>query len=233
MQADLATALSVIAILISGDIPSMTWSIGGAFPASLPLLSPGKGILGTHNKYEGDASIVHGDAYMEGGSVGTFLPDKWAAIMDAAGPENNLNLAKVAGLSSAFTKKSESTNPYYISLPFSGLVAPAAYNFVVNFMSNHSAETPGGFLTREVATQFFAVQGDNVNNYKVDRGQERIPLNWYKRPGLPNQYGNADVFIDLIGNQALYDNIIRFGGNTGTSPSSPPLFPLSFPPSSI
>lgn len=48
MGADLASVLAAIAVLISGDIPTLTWSIGGGFPSSAPgLLSDPKGILGT------------------------------------------------------------------------------------------------------------------------------------------------------------------------------------------
>lgn len=51
MSPDLAIGLAVIAILISGDIPSGQWSIGGGFPSTLPLvLSDPKGIAGTHSE---------------------------------------------------------------------------------------------------------------------------------------------------------------------------------------
>jgi hypothetical protein len=52
-------------------------------------------------------------------------------------------------------------------------------------MSNHSAENPGGFLSREVLSSFFAVtgtgegaSGDNPGDFVQHRGQERVPLNW-------------------------------------------------------
>ena len=39
------------------------------------------------------------------------------------------------------------TNPYYFTGAFSTIVVvPAAYNFVINFMSNHSAAEPSGYL---------------------------------------------------------------------------------------
>lgn len=42
-------------------------------------------------------------------------------------------------------EQSIATNPYFFSAPFSGvLVAPAAYMFVINLMSNHSAAEPNG-----------------------------------------------------------------------------------------
>lgn len=58
MSPDLALVLSVIAIAISGDPIAGTWSIGGGFKGALGLLGQPTGILGTHNRYEGDASII-------------------------------------------------------------------------------------------------------------------------------------------------------------------------------
>lgn len=58
MSPELALALAVIAIGISGDPVAGTWSIGGAFPGAVGLLGTPTGIVGTHTRYEGDASIV-------------------------------------------------------------------------------------------------------------------------------------------------------------------------------
>lgn len=58
MSPELALALSVIAIGISGDPVAGTWSIGGGYGGTLGLLGKPTGIAGTHNRYEGDASIV-------------------------------------------------------------------------------------------------------------------------------------------------------------------------------
>lgn len=158
MSPELAAALAAVAILISGDIPSGQWSIGAGFPSSLPLvLSNPKGIVGTHDKYEGDASVTRGDAYLNGGNVGVFKWEKWNNLWSMG--EDGFTLDKFANQSSYNTEVSQSTNPYYFSGPFSGIVAPAAHNFVVNFMSNHSAEVPGGTLTREVLQSFWAVTG--------------------------------------------------------------------------
>jgi hypothetical protein len=58
MSTDLALVLAAIAIAISGDLIAGEWSIGGSFPGTLGLLGTPTGIVGTHNRYEGDASIV-------------------------------------------------------------------------------------------------------------------------------------------------------------------------------
>ena len=58
MSPDLALVLAVLSIGICGDPIAGTWSIGTGQPGSLGLLGPPTGIVGTHNRYEGDASIV-------------------------------------------------------------------------------------------------------------------------------------------------------------------------------
>lgn len=57
MAPDLALILAVISVALSGDPIATTWSIGGPYSPTLPLF-PAGGIYSTHNKYEGDASIV-------------------------------------------------------------------------------------------------------------------------------------------------------------------------------
>jgi hypothetical protein len=44
-------------------------------------------------------------------------------------------------------------NPYYFTGAFSTIVVvPAAYNFVINFMSNHTADEPSGYLVSTPTT---------------------------------------------------------------------------------
>jgi hypothetical protein len=86
--------------------------------------------------------------------------------------------------------ESEATNPYYFAAPFSTtLVSPAAYNFVINFMSTHTAEEPNGYLNGDIFKEFFAVTGD-YPNFTWQKGQEKVPDNWYKRTDT-NQYSAA------------------------------------------
>lgn len=49
-------------------------------------------------------------------------------------------------------------------------------------------------------------------------GQERIPLNWYRRP-TTSQYNVVEVVADLQISNAAYPGITRVGGNTGTTDS--------------
>ncbi|KAF2133888.1 Cloroperoxidase [Dothidotthia symphoricarpi CBS 119687] len=211
MSPDLATVLAVIATALSGDPIGGTWSIGGAYSPTVPIF-PAGGIVSTHNKYENDASIVRGDAYLNGGNVGVFQMRSWEHLYQLA---EEYTLDDIAKQSDYVTRWSVLNNPYYFSGPFSGLVAPAAHDFVINFMSNHSAEKPGGTLTRETLKSFFAVTGDAPGSFVHNRGQERIPDNWYKRPAA-NAYNLVNVLQDLLVNNAMYPGSIRIGGNTGT-----------------
>jgi hypothetical protein len=54
MGTDLAAFLAIVAVGLSGDPLTETWSIGTGFDDAFV----NRGIAGTHNKYEGDASIM-------------------------------------------------------------------------------------------------------------------------------------------------------------------------------
>jgi hypothetical protein len=77
--------------------------------------------------------------------------------------------------------------------PFAGLVPPIAHHFIINLMSNHSADNLNGFLTKDVLKSFFAISGpDDALVY--NQGQEQIPQNWYRRP-TSNPYGAAAAAV--------------------------------------
>ncbi|CZT17407.1 uncharacterized protein RCC_03241 [Ramularia collo-cygni] len=223
MNEDLSLALAVISVALAGDIVTQTWSIGGEYSPALPLggllglgslLGKPRGIIGTHNKYEGDASIVRGDAYLNGGQQ-VFQLRSWNRLYPLAASEGGLTMDKVAKHNDYTHGWSILNNPYFFSAPFSGLVTVAAHNFVVAFMSNHSEEAPGGYLDGEVLKCFFGVTGE-PGNFKYNFGQERIPENWYKRAGGLSSYTLPDVALDGLTNNAMYPGLISIGGNTGT-----------------
>ena len=58
MAPDLASFFSVLAVALGGDYLTDTWSIGGAYPSTIPGLGEPQGIVGTHNRYESDASAT-------------------------------------------------------------------------------------------------------------------------------------------------------------------------------
>ena len=96
-------------------------------------------------------------------------------------------------------------------------------------MSNHSAENPGGFLSKDVLKTFYSVAGE-PGSFVWTPGHERIPNNWfvlnillfgytvslkcrYKRPS-PLEI--TDIVLDALENNAMYPGQIAIGGNTGT-----------------
>jgi hypothetical protein len=104
-------------------------------------------------------------------------------------------------------------NPYFFQAPFAGLVPPIAHHFVVNLMSNHTADNKNGYLDRNILKTFFAISGpDDAHVYNA--GQERIPLNWYRRP-TSNPYGAKEAVADVAILALKYPEIVSIGGNTG------------------
>jgi len=213
MAPDLALVLAVAAVGLVGDPVAQSWSIGGRYSPVLPLTTAA-GILGGHNKLEGDASFGRGDAYLNGGNVNAFETDRFQRFYEMA---ETYGQAEAAAHSDYNTRWSILNNPYYFSGPVSSIVTTGAYNFVINFMSNHSEEVPGGTLDRETLKTFFAVSGE-PGSFTHSPGQERIPLNWYRRP-TTNQYNLVEVVADLAISNAAYPGILRIGGNTGTTDS--------------
>lgn len=47
-----------------------------------------------------------------------------------------------------------------------------------------------------------------------NKGQERVPENWYRRPNI-SPYNLADVFADVGIGYLSYPNTLKIGGNTG------------------
>jgi hypothetical protein len=124
----------------------------------------------------------------------------------------NLSATRIHG--SWVRAQSISTNPYYFSPPFAGFAAAAAHAFVVNFFSNHSVDEPNGYLDAYNLKSFFGVSGPD-SALVWNKGQERIPYNWYRRPST-NPYTITSATLDLFANIQYYPDVVVVGGNTGT-----------------
>lgn len=153
---------------------------------------------------------------MHNGFVGAFEMHRWERLYSLLGSDG-LTHDKAASQAYYTAEYSILNNPYYFSEPFSGLVAPDAHNFVVNFMSNRSEEHKGGVLHGNVLKSFFAVTG-SPGKFVHHPGMERIPDNWYKRP-TSQPMNTVDTNVDTVVNNQMYPGIIRFGGNTGKTNS--------------
>lgn len=221
MGADLSAFLAAFAVLVNGDPIAGTWSIGGPQPAGpLNLFGKPQGIDFSHNNYEGDASIARFDAYLNNGDAHsldvTRFEDAYAYTDPRAG-NDRYTLDRFSQNYALKVRESINDNPYAFWAPFSGLVAPAAYNFVINFMSNRTKEEPNGYLDGAQFKTFFAISG-TPGNFQWNKGQERIPENWYRRP-QNNPYTIPGVLADLGAEFLAYPSTFRLGGNTGTTVS--------------
>ena len=214
MSTDLAAVLAAYAIVIDGDVITGTWSIGGPQATLLgPLLGTGQGISWSHNKYEGDTSIGRCDAYVNGGDAHSLSTVRYAYAYSSGLADDRYTFDKFAQEFTKNTFRSIGTNPYYFTGAFSTtLVSPAAYNFVIAFMSNHTAAEPGGYLDGSTFKQFFGITGE-YPNFTWHPGQERMPDNWYRRPSSQPYEAAGGVFGDLAPNFLAYPNAFRFGGN--------------------
>ncbi|PVH71859.1 Cloroperoxidase, partial [Cadophora sp. DSE1049] len=217
MQPALAVALSACAIATDGNIVEGVWSIGGPLPKDYlvdGLLGTGQGLSYSHNAYEGDSSIGRNDIYLNNGDAHSLNITKFERVYALGGAEDHYTLDKFRSRFEEVQQESIDNNPYYFTGAFSTVVVvPAAYNFVINFMSNHSKEEPSGYLDGYNFKSFFGVTGEPAN-FKWLPGQERVPENWYRRPSS-NQYTAPDVFIDVGIGYAAYPKTLKFGGNTG------------------
>jgi hypothetical protein len=172
----LSLFLSVYGGAIDGDI--LSWSIGGK-----PSLAQGgvtgilgNGLIGSHNKYEGDASPTRPDLY-ESGNNWMTVTSQFQDLINYS-PNNEVTLDSLTNFRSHRFDQQVANNPNYFYGPFAGvLVQPAAYTFIYRFMANHSSDNPAGKLTHDVLQSWFGVQGSN-NNYNAVQGTERIPENW-------------------------------------------------------
>ncbi|KAI9890494.1 MAG: hypothetical protein M1814_003978 [Vezdaea aestivalis] len=224
MGIDLATFLSTYSLVIDGNplgIPP-GWSMGGPVPGLgggllSGLLGQPKGLTGSHNKQETDASPTHGDLYaFNGNNYDVQLPF-FTALYDlqktAAVP--NYNLDVLFQHRQNRLDHSKATNPNFFYGPFTGiLISAATHTFIYRFMANKSAEHPEGILDKETLKSFFGITGPE-GNLVANSGQERIPENWYRR-AIGDEYTIPFLSIDIIKLNLAVPDGVRLGGNTGT-----------------
>ncbi|KAK4629555.1 Dothistromin biosynthesis peroxidase dotB [Fulvia fulva] len=213
----LAAFLAVLGAVLDGS--GTAWSIGGPPPASvggLALLGRGNGLTGSHNKYESDASPTKPDLYESGNNYETMV-DQFQQLIDIS-PGGFVDLNTLAKHRSNRFDTQIKNNPYFFNGPFTGvLVQPAAYTFIYRFMANHSAENPVGELSYDVIKDWFGITGES-GSFVANQGQERIPLNWYRR-SLTAPYESTYFLADAAAAGAIYPKFFNVGGNTGTKDS--------------
>ncbi|KAF4465696.1 Aromatic peroxygenase [Fusarium albosuccineum] len=224
MSLEFGAFLAVFGTVLTGNPVSTNpgYSIGGPSRFSQNILGGGgligtpTGLSGSHNKYESDVSATREDLYVSGNNFHLVLDrfvEYWNAIKeDTPAPEQ---YSALAPFHYKRFQDSEKTNSHFFYPPVAGiLVSPASYSFPPQMMANHSEEYPEGYLSREVFTTFFGVEGDKPGNFKVKQGWERIPENWYKRP-VGNEFSIPTYVVDILKHASKYPRLLNVGGNLG------------------
>ncbi|USW52946.1 Putative chloroperoxidase [Septoria linicola] len=206
----LAGFLSILGAVLDGDLTS--WSMGGTPAGALGSLR-GNGLSGSHNKYEGDASPTRPDLYQEGDNYKTKV-NQFQEMIDYS--PGSVTMESLTNFRSHRFDTQIAANPYFFNGPFSGVaVQPAAYTFIFRFMANHSSADPIGLLNHDVVASWFGIEGTS-GNYKLvngKQGQEKIPLNWYRR-AQEYPYEVTYFLADLLAAAALHPKFLNIGGNT-------------------
>lgn len=181
----------------------------------LGLTGNPQGLSGSHNKYESDTSPTRADLYLAGQSFDLQMPlfkKYYNALIEGVGAD-----AQYQGLLNFRIDRfnnSITTNPYFFSSPFAGvLVSPAGYSFPIRMMSSKSARFPEGSLTKKHLMSFFSITGDS-KKFTYTPGNERIPDNWYKR-AIGDEYTIAGFLADVIDYAEQYPPLLDIGGNMG------------------
>lgn len=191
MGADLSAFLAAGSVLFAGDIPSMTYSIGGADARTNSLGVVG-GSLGTetglsgHLRFkEGDASGTRCDFYLCNGDnhnldSSVFLDLQNAAKTYGGGQYN------VPALTQHFAHqytKSRNNNPYFYFFPPQAALGIGATYFIAGFFSNGTIGAGG--VANEASIASFTGAYFNSSTGTITYQPEQIPpQGWYRR-GYP------------------------------------------------
>ncbi|KAF7910711.1 uncharacterized protein EAF01_002221 [Botrytis porri] len=228
MGADLAIFLTVYGLVMDGNPLSLNpgWSIGGSptqgqniLDNLFGLLGSPQGLIGSHNKYEGDTSPTRGDLFVYGNAWVLQMPH-FQEMFDLQPDKEtaNYDIGVMSQLRQITFERSVRTNPYFFYGPFVGMaVSNAAQSFIFRFMANHTAQHPEGILDQFNLKSFFGVTGETGNFEKKD-GWERIPPGWGRR-AIGDEYGILSLTEDILYFASEYPNTLTVGGNTGTTNS--------------
>jgi hypothetical protein len=186
------------------------------------------GLSGTHGQYEEDSSPTRGDLYLNGDNsklqMSQFL-DLYNLQIDAEEPNYSMDIVLEHNKNRYY--QSLNNNPYFWYGPIGGtIIRNAAYAFMGRLMANYSIEHPAdGILSQPIPVidacrfqftncltgkdtlkLFFAVSGEE-GSFVYNKGAERIPENWYRRP---TPYGVANFAVDLAGWASKFPDLLKY-----------------------
>lgn len=241
MGLDVGGILSTLGTVLVGNPVSTSpgFSIGTADPGSqdalgnlLGLLGTPRGLNGSHNIIECDASGTRADLYVTGDASTMDLARFRTLYDDFAGGLDVDAFDAFAARSAVRFNESLMTNPDFYYGPWSGFIARSAgYFFASRLFANYSSESPQGGISKsytylvvvgktnrntllrldslsiaqDILKSFYAVEGDG-ENMTYTMGHERIPENWYR---APLDYDLPSFNLDLLSLITRYPELAR------------------------
>lgn len=235
MGADLTAFLAGGSVLFAGDIPSMTFSIGGADARTNSLGIVG-GALGTetglsgHLRFkEGDASGTRCDFYLCNGNNHNLNPSVFLDLQSTAktygGGQYNVP-ALIQHFAHQYTNSRNKNPNFYFFPPQAALVIGATY-FIAGFFSNGTIGAGG--VANEASISSFLGTYFNSSSGAVQYQPEQIPpQGWYRR-GYPMflSEGIEGIIALYTGAAATLGQPMLFGANTGSPGAFTGAFSLS------
>lgn len=223
MGADLATFLAGGSVLFAGDVPSMTYSIGGADARTNSLGVVG-GSLGTetglsgHLRFkENDASATRCDFYLCDGDNHNLNSSVFLNLQSHAKNEGKgqYNVPALVHHFKDQYQNSRSKNPNFYFFPPSAALTIGATYFVAGFFSNGTIGYGG--VANEASVASFVGARFNANGTVSYQPEQIPPQGWYRR-GFPMFLSEGiDGIITLYsGAAALLGDPVLFGANLGS-----------------
>ncbi|KAK8190392.1 Chloroperoxidase [Phyllosticta capitalensis] len=222
MGIELATVLGVMGTVWTGNPLSLNpgFSIGGPNSETDNLLDNLGGLLGTprglqgsHNWIESDASLTRNDLYMTGDSW-TMNMTLFEEFYNMADEDGVLSMDTLAQQAANRFEYAVAHNPNFYYGPITGMIARnAGYFFLGRLLANHTEEHPEGILTQDIFKKFFAVVDKEDGTMEYKKGHETFPDNWYRKP---IEYGLVPLNLDIVGWVLKHPVLGSVGGNTGT-----------------
>jgi hypothetical protein len=154
-----------------------------------------RGLRGSHNWLESDASLTRDDLYVTG-DAWTMNMTLFRDFYDRADENGVISMDLLAEQAARRWEDSVAHNPNFWYGPVTGMISRnAGYFFLGRLLANHTAEYPDGILTQEVFKKFFAVYEGEQGQLEYRMGHETIPENWYRKPV---EYGLVPLNLDIV-----------------------------------
>lgn len=197
MGTDLAAVLATFAVLSTGDLSTETFSIGGADPR-VPNTYPAGG-LNRHSAVEADISPNKEDYYLGCGDNHHISSRRFAANVQFANARNGkFDFTTMGDHYAAFSKESQTYNPYLYYFPFPSIVSVVAYNFYSAYFSNGTYGLGGDPNYKSISNIIGARQVKSNGKIEFQYVPEQWPTEgWYRRA---TPYGAVEALTDGFAN---------------------------------